>query len=74
MLNHFLRTLIDWIFRRRSVGLTLIRRGTALLAVAAVSLTVGLTIPTKDGLFVFSWDTSGGPAVISYGVCASQLP
>ena len=70
MLNHFLRSLIDWIFRRRSAGLTLIRLGAALLAMAAVSLTVGLTIPTKDGPFVFSWDTSGGPAVISYGIFA----
>ncbi|MCW6537653.1 SAVED domain-containing protein [Sphingomonas lycopersici] len=70
MLNHFLRTLIDWVFRRRSAGLTLIRMGAALLSAAAVSLTVGLTIPTKDGPFVFSWDTSGGPAVISYGIFA----
>lgn len=70
MLNHFLRKLIDWVFRRRSAGLTLIRMGAALLTVAAVSLTVGLTMPTKDGPFVFSWDTSGGPAVISYGIFA----
>lgn len=70
MLNYFLRMLIDWVFRRRSAGLTLIRMGASLLTVAAVSLTVGLTIPTKDGPFVFSWDTSGGPAVISYGIFA----
>jgi SMODS-associated and fused to various effectors sensor domain/SAVED-fused 2TM effector domain len=70
MLNHFLRTLTDWVFRRRSAGLTLIRMGVVLLTVAAVSLTVGLTIPTKNGPFVFSWDTSDGPAVISYGIFA----
>lgn len=70
MLNHLVRTLIDWVFRRRSAGLRLIRMGATLLAVAAVGLTVGLTIPTKDGPFVFSWDTSGGSAYISYGIFA----
>lgn len=70
MLNHFLRTLTDWVFRRRSAGLTLVRMGVLLLTVASVSLTVGLTIPTKNGPFVFSWDTSDGPAVISYGIFA----
>lgn len=68
MLTHLVRTLIDWVFRRRSAGLRLIRMGAMLLTVAAVGLTVGLTIPTKDGPFVFSWDTSGGSAYISYGI------
>jgi hypothetical protein len=68
MLSHLVRTLIDWVFRRRSAGLRLIRMGAMLLTVAAVGLTVGLTIPTKDGPFVFSWDTSGGSAYISYGI------
>lgn len=70
MLNHFLRSLIDWVFRRRSVGLTLIRLGATLLTVAAVSLKIGVTIPTEDGPFILSWDTTGGAAVISYGILA----
>lgn len=70
MLNHLLRTLLDWVFRRRSAGLRLIRMGATLLTVAAVGLTVGLTIPTIDGPFVFSWDTSGGSAYISYCIFA----
>lgn len=70
MLNHFLRALINWVFRRRSVGLRLIGMGATLLAAAAVGLTVGLTIPTKDGPFEFSWDSSGGSAYIGYGIFA----
>ncbi len=73
MPSYFLRALIDWIFRRQSTGLTLIRLGAALLPVVAISLTVGVTIPTKDGPFVFSWDTSGNPALISYGIFAGAI-
>jgi hypothetical protein len=68
MLNHFLRSLIDWVFRRRSVGASLIKVGVPLYALVLVSLTIGVRIPTKDGPFVFSWDTSGGAAALSWGV------
>ena len=70
MLNHFLRSLIDWVFRRRSVGASLIKVGVPLYALVLVSLTIGITIPTKNGPFVFSWDTSGGSAGLSWGVFA----
>lgn len=68
MLNHFLRSLIYWVFRRRSVGASLIKRGVPLYALVLASLTIGIRIPTKDGPFVFSWDTSGGAAALSWGV------
>lgn len=68
MLNHFWRSLIDWLFRRRSVGAFLITAGIPLFALVVVSLSVGLTIPTKNGPFIFSWDTSGGSAALSWAV------
>lgn len=70
LLNYFWRAFVDWVFRRRSVGLTLVRIGTPLLAAVLASLTIGVTIPTSNGPFIFSWDTSGGPAVLSWGVFA----
>lgn len=68
MLNFFCRSLIEYVFRRRSVGASLIKVGVPLYALVLVSLTVGLTIPTKNGPFIFSWDTSGGSAALSWGV------
>lgn len=66
--KYFLRSLIDWLFRRRSIGLRLTRIGAGLFVVALVGLSVGVTIPTKDGPFIFSWDSSGGAAVLTGAV------
>lgn len=68
MFNHFLRSLIDWVFRRRSVGASLIKIGVPLYGLVLASLTIGITIPTRQGPFIFSWDTSGGAAALSWGV------
>lgn len=63
-----MRSLIDWIFRRRSVGVTLVRIGVPVLAVVLVGLTVGVTIPTSQGAFIFSWDSAGSTGALSWGV------
>lgn len=63
-----MRSLIDWIFRRRSVGVTLVRVGVPVLAVVLVGLTVGVTIPTSQGAFIFSWDSAGSTGALSWGV------
>lgn len=68
ILNYFLRSLIDWVFRRRSLGASLIKVGITLYVLVFASLTFGIRIPTKDGPFVFSWNTSGGAAALSWGV------
>ncbi|MCQ4249759.1 MULTISPECIES: SAVED domain-containing protein [Pseudomonadota] len=68
MLKYFFRSLIDWVFRRRSVGLTLVRIGVPLLGIVLFGLTVGVSIPTANGPFVFSWDSSGSSAELSWGV------
>jgi len=71
LLIHFFRSLIDWVFRRRSVGATLIKLGLPLFALVLASLTIGITIPTARGPLIFSWDTSGGgSAALSWGVFA----
>ncbi|MFC5358092.1 SAVED domain-containing protein [Azospirillum himalayense] len=68
MTNYFLRSFIDWIFRRQSAGVTLIRLGVPLFGLVLLSLTFGLTIPTANGPIIFSWDTSSGSsAVLSWG-------
>lgn len=67
-MSYFMRSLIDWIFRRRSVGVTLVRIGVPVLAVVLVGLTVGVTIPTSQGAFIFSWDSAGSTGALSWGV------
>ncbi|PKH84385.1 2-methylthioadenine synthetase [Pseudomonas sp. Choline-02u-1] len=67
-MSYFMRSLIDWIFRRRSVGVTLVRVGVPVLAVVLVGLTVGVTIPTSQGAFIFSWDSAGSTGALSWGV------
>jgi hypothetical protein len=69
LLSYFVRSFIDWVFRRRSVGVTLIKLGLPLFGLVLLGLTIGVTIPTANGPLVFSWDTSsGGSAALSWGV------
>jgi len=68
MLNHFLRSLIDWVFRRRSVGASLIKAGLSMYVLVLASLAVRVIVPTSKGPFFFSWDTTGGAASLSWGV------
>lgn len=68
LLNFFWRSLIEYVFRRRSVGAALIKAGIPLYGVVLFSLTIGVTIPTRAGPLIFSWDTSGGSAALSWGV------
>lgn len=68
MLNFFLRSAIEYVFRRRSVGATLIKSGLGLYALVLASLAVRVIIPTANGPFFFSWDTTGGVEALSWGV------
>lgn len=70
MIKYFVRSFIDWLFRRRSAGVTLVKIGVPLLAVVLVGLTVGVTIPTSQGPYIFSWDSSGATGALSWGVFA----
>lgn len=68
MINYFFRSLIDWLFRKRSAGLALVRIGVPLFGLVLAGLTVGVKIPTSRGDFIFSWDSSGSTGVLSWGV------
>jgi hypothetical protein len=74
LFDHFFRSLIEWAFRRRSLGLSLIRYTLPLFALVLVGLSVGVTIPTAHGPLIFSWDSAGGgSAVLSWGVFGVAL-
>jgi hypothetical protein len=69
LLNYFVRSFTDWVFRRRSVGVTLVKLGIPLFGLVLLGLTIGVTVPTSNGPFIFSWDTSGsGSAALSWSV------
>ncbi|MBC3228656.1 SAVED domain-containing protein [Serratia fonticola] len=68
MFNYFVRSFIDWVFRRRSPGVILIRAGVPIFAVVFVGLTFGITIPTSNGPFIFSWDSAGSAGALSWGM------
>lgn len=68
LLNFFWRSLIEYVFRRRSIGASLIKIGVPLYAVVLTTLTIGVTIPTANGPLIFNWDTSGGAATLSWCV------
>lgn len=68
LINYLMRSFIDWVFRRRSAGVALVRIGAPLFALVLVGLTVGVTIPTSQGPFVFSWDSAGSSGALSWGV------
>lgn len=70
MIKYFLRSFIDWIFRRRSAGVALIKVGVPLFAVVLVGLTIGVTIPTPQGPLIFNWDSAGSAGALSWGVFA----
>lgn len=71
MRNHFdylIRTGTDWLFRRRSPSLILLRMGAGLFALLLVGWAVSISIPGKHGASVFRFDTSTEtPAVLTYG-------
>lgn len=69
LFNHFFRSLIDWLFRRRSVGLILVRISLPLLGLVSWGLSVGVEVPTANGSFVFNWNsTDSGIAILGWRV------
>jgi hypothetical protein len=65
-LNNFFEGAIDWLWRKRSTGLTLIRISIpVLLVLLGMSLTMKVIIPTSSGTIQFSLDMSqGNPAYL----------
>lgn len=57
----FLNLAIEWFFRKKSLGLSLVGFGVAIfVALLAASLTLKFNLPLKHGEFSFSFDTAGG--------------
>ncbi len=65
-LNNFIEGAIDWLWRRRSTGLTLIRISIpVLLVLLGMSFTMNVIVPTSSGTIIFSLDMSqGNPAYL----------
>jgi hypothetical protein len=65
-LNNFIEGAIDWLWRKRSRGLTLIRISIpVLLVLLGMSLTMKVIVPTSSGTIQFSLDMSqGNPAYL----------
>jgi hypothetical protein len=60
-IHNFLSGAIDWLWRKRSTGLTLIRISvTVLLALLGTSWAMKIIVPTSSGSFQFSFDTNQG--------------
>ena len=67
-LDHFLFSLIDFIFRRPLPGIKLIGYGVGLLALLFAGFAISVGIPTKDGRFEFSFDSGAGVSTIVFAI------
>lgn len=72
LLRHALRAFIDWIFRRRSPALQVMRTGLACLTIAlSVSWALDVSVPIEGGTFAFNINTGEGtPSLVVGGVAA----
>jgi hypothetical protein len=67
--DNFIAGAIDWFWRKRSTGLTLIRIGASLVVLLlGTSWVMNIIVPTSSGSFEFSFDTNqGSPAFLIVG-------
>jgi SMODS-associated and fused to various effectors sensor domain/SAVED-fused 2TM effector domain len=70
LLRHAFRTFIDWIFRRRSPALQVMRIGLSCLTIAlSVSWVLDVSIPFQGGKLAFNLNTGeGAPGLVVGGV------
>jgi hypothetical protein len=67
-IDHFLTSAINWIFRRRSRGLVLVRTGGLILTLLLAGFVFSVSIPTPNGSAALTFDTNATtPATITYG-------
>lgn len=68
--DNFIAGAIDWLWRKRSTGLTLIRISVPiLLALLGTSWAMKIIVPTSSGLFQFSFDMNQGTPAYLIVVC-----
>ena len=68
LLKHFIRSLIDWLFRRRSLALRIMRLGVSCLSLAfGAGWALEVSFPSSDGRIDVGFDSAGGtPAIVVY--------
>ena len=73
--QHFIRSLIDWIFRRRSPALLIMRIGLACLSLAfGVGWVLDVSFPFQEGRIDVGLDSAGGtPIVLVWAAAAIGL-
>ena len=66
--EHFIRSLIDWLFRRRSPALIVMRIGlTSLVLAFGAGWVLDVSLPFQDDRIEFGFGSSGGtPTIIAY--------
>ena len=75
LFKHFIRSLIDWVFRRRSPALSTMRAGLVCTTLGLGSgWVLNVSIPFGDGLVDISFDSAGGdPTFLVHAVCVVGL-
>ena len=73
--KHFLRSLIDWVFRRRSPALIVMRIGLACTALGfGAGWVLNVSAPFGDGVVEMNFDSgAGAPTFLVYTVCGVGL-
>ncbi len=67
--RHFSRSLIDWVFRRRSLGLLVLRFGLGCIVLAGAGWALDVSIPFRGGQVDISFNSAGGtPTWLAYAV------
>lgn len=67
-INHFITSLIDWLFRVKTVPAILLKAGLLCLSFSLIGgWALKVKVPLEDGDFIFDYDSSGfTPALITY--------
>ena len=77
LLKHFIRSLIDWLFRRRSPALRIMGIGVSCLALTfGAGWALEVSFPSSDGRIDVGFDSAGGTPVIAVyltGIVGSAL-
>lgn len=70
-LDYFIRGGIDWLLRRRSPGIYLVRAGVFLVTLIIAAWALRISFPTQFGTVSISFDSDGStPALVAYGLGA----
>jgi len=64
--DNFVSAAIEWVFRKKSRGVIVLKSGVALLVALIAGLTLSFTIPTPNGSFTIGWGNSGVDPIISF--------